>query len=71
VQTLGRSGKFVFYCSHVLEVVEKVCTDVLILRKGEVIAHDSVLLTFKMFFVCRDFFMASMRPWLLVELSEA
>jgi len=42
VQTLGRSGKLVFYCSHVLEVVEKVCTDVLILRKGVVIAHDSV-----------------------------
>ena len=42
VQTLGRAGKLVFYCSHVLEVVEKVCTDVLILRKGEVIAHDSV-----------------------------
>ena len=42
VQALGRSGKLVFYCSHVLEVVEKVCTDVLILRKGLVIAHDSV-----------------------------
>jgi ABC-2 type transport system ATP-binding protein len=39
---LGRSGKLVFYCSHVLEVVEKVCTDVLILRKGVVIAQDSV-----------------------------
>lgn len=42
VQVLGRSGKLVFYCSHVLEVVEKVCTDVLILRKGVVIAHDTV-----------------------------
>ncbi len=42
VQALGRQGKFVFYCSHVLEVVEKVCTDVLILRKGVVIAQDSV-----------------------------
>jgi ABC-2 type transport system ATP-binding protein len=42
VQTLGRSGKLVFYCSHVLEVVEKVCTDVLSWRKGVVIAHDSV-----------------------------
>ncbi|HLZ39358.1 MAG TPA: ABC transporter ATP-binding protein [Candidatus Sulfotelmatobacter sp.] len=42
VQTLGKQGKLVFYCSHVLEVVEKVCTDVLILRKGEVIAQDSV-----------------------------
>jgi len=43
VQALGRSGKLVFYCSHVLEVVEKVCTDVLILRKGAVIAQDSVV----------------------------
>jgi len=42
VQALGRAGKLVFYCSHVLEVVEKVCTDVLILRKGVVIAYDSV-----------------------------
>ncbi len=42
VQELGREGKLVFYCSHVLEVVEKVCTDVLILRKGTVIAQDSV-----------------------------
>ncbi|HYM75231.1 MAG TPA: ABC transporter ATP-binding protein [Candidatus Dormibacteraeota bacterium] len=42
VQALGRAGKLVFYCSHVLEVVEKVCSDVLILRKGVVIAHDSV-----------------------------
>ena len=42
VQELGQQGKLVFYCSHVLEVVEKVCTDVLILRKGTVIAQDSV-----------------------------
>jgi ABC-2 type transport system ATP-binding protein len=42
VQALGHAGKMVFYCSHVLEVVEKVCTDVLILRQGLVIAQDSV-----------------------------
>lgn len=42
VQQLGAAGKLVFYCSHVLEVVEKVCSDVLILRKGKVIAQDSV-----------------------------
>jgi ABC-2 type transport system ATP-binding protein len=42
VQALGQQGKYVFYCSHVLEVVEKVCSDVLILRKGIVIAQDSV-----------------------------
>jgi ABC-2 type transport system ATP-binding protein len=32
----------VLYSSHVLEVVEKVATTVLILRKGRVVAHDSV-----------------------------
>ena len=42
VQALGQQGKLVFYCSHVLEVVEKVCSDVLILRQGVVIAQDSV-----------------------------
>lgn len=42
VHALGQQGKLVFYCSHVLEVVEKVCSDVLILRKGVVIAQDSV-----------------------------
>jgi ABC-2 type transport system ATP-binding protein len=42
VHVLGQHGKLVFYCSHVLEVVEKICTDVLILRKGLVIAQDSV-----------------------------
>jgi ABC-2 type transport system ATP-binding protein len=42
VQELGRKEKLVFYCSHVLEVVEKICTDVLILRKGTVVAQDSV-----------------------------
>src|SRR5260370_6759360 len=42
VQALGQQGKLVFYCSHVLEVVERVCSDVLILRKGAVIAQDSV-----------------------------
>jgi ABC-2 type transport system ATP-binding protein len=42
VHALGVEGKLVFYCSHVLEVVEKVCSDVLILRKGVVIAQNSV-----------------------------
>src|SRR5262249_43712446 len=39
---LARRGKMVLYSSHVLEVVEKVCNRVLILRKGHVVAHDSV-----------------------------
>ena len=39
ITLLGEQGKAVFYCSHVLEVVEKVCTRVLILRKGKVLAY--------------------------------
>jgi ABC-2 type transport system ATP-binding protein len=38
IQSLSAKGKIVFYCSHVLEVVEKVCSRLLILRKGQVIA---------------------------------
>ena len=39
VPTLARQGKAIFYCSHVLEVVEKLCTHLLILKKGTVVAH--------------------------------
>lgn len=42
VAGLARAGKIILYSSHVLEVVEKVCTRVLILRRGQVVAHDSV-----------------------------
>jgi len=41
VKALGRQGRAVFYCSHVLEVVEQVCSHLLILRKGKVIAYDT------------------------------
>jgi ABC-2 type transport system ATP-binding protein len=39
---MARQQRIVFYSSHVLEVVEKVCSRVLILRKGKVVAHDAV-----------------------------
>jgi ABC-2 type transport system ATP-binding protein len=42
LDSLAACGKMVLYSSHVLEVVEKVCSTVLILRKGQVVAHDSV-----------------------------
>ena len=41
VARLADDGKAVFYCSHVLEVVEKLCTHLLILRKGHVVAYGS------------------------------
>src|SRR5215831_4496806 len=42
IRALADRGKMVFYSSHVLEVVEKVCTSVVILRKGKMVAHDRV-----------------------------
>jgi ABC-2 type transport system ATP-binding protein len=42
LRALAERKKLVLYSSHVLEVVEKVATSVLILRKGIVAAHDSV-----------------------------
>jgi ABC-2 type transport system ATP-binding protein len=41
IKALGQQGKAVFYCSHVLEVVEQVCSHLLILRKGVVLACDT------------------------------
>ena len=42
LRTLAAPGKIILYSSHVLEVVEKICSKVLILRKGEVVAYDSI-----------------------------
>lgn len=38
IRMLGQRGRAIFYCSHVLEVVEQVCSHLLILRRGDVIA---------------------------------
>lgn len=42
VSALGQEGKMIFYCSHVLEVVEKVCSHVTILQKGKQLAYGTV-----------------------------
>jgi ABC-2 type transport system ATP-binding protein len=39
---LARKGKTILYISHVLEVVEKVCAQVVIIYKGRIMAADSV-----------------------------
>jgi ABC-2 type transport system ATP-binding protein len=41
IQALSARGKAIFYCSHILEVVEKICSHLIILRKGQVIAHGA------------------------------
>ena len=42
LKALAAEGKMIFYSSHVLEVVERVCDRVLILHQSRVVAHDSV-----------------------------
>jgi ABC-2 type transport system ATP-binding protein len=42
LQALASEGKMILFSSHVLEVVEKVCSSVVILRQGKLVAHDRV-----------------------------
>jgi ABC-2 type transport system ATP-binding protein len=42
VKTLAARGKAILYSSHILEVVEKVCTRVVVLHRGRVVADDGV-----------------------------
>jgi ABC-2 type transport system ATP-binding protein len=42
VRKLAAERKIIIYSSHVLEVTEKICTKVIILHKGRIVANDSV-----------------------------
>jgi ABC-2 type transport system ATP-binding protein len=42
MQTLARVGKTILYSSHVLEAVEKICSRVVIIYRGQVVAHNSI-----------------------------
>jgi ABC-2 type transport system ATP-binding protein len=42
VRALADEGKMVVFSSHVLEVVEQVCSRVVILKDGHLVGHDSV-----------------------------
>lgn len=42
VRALAAAGKMVVFSSHVLEVVEQVCSRVVILKDGRIVGHDSV-----------------------------
>lgn len=42
LRSLAAEGKIILYSSHVLEVVEKICTRVLIIYRGRIVANDSV-----------------------------
>jgi ABC-2 type transport system ATP-binding protein len=42
VHTLAARGKAILYSSHVLEVVEKLCTRVIVLHHGRIVAQDTI-----------------------------
>lgn len=42
VRALADEGKIVVFSSHVLEIVEQVCSRVVILKDGRIVGHDSV-----------------------------
>ena len=42
IKSLADEGRTILMSSHVIEVVEQMCTDVVILCDGSVVAHDSV-----------------------------
>jgi ABC-2 type transport system ATP-binding protein len=42
VSELGKAGKIILYSSHVLEVVEKLCSRVIVLYRGRIVANDTV-----------------------------
>jgi ABC-2 type transport system ATP-binding protein len=42
LRELANQGKTIFYCSHVLEVVERICDRVIILNQGAIVADGDV-----------------------------
>jgi len=41
ITSLAREGKTILYCSHILDVVERVCERVVIIHQGEIVADGS------------------------------
>jgi ABC-2 type transport system ATP-binding protein len=42
LEQLAQRGKMILFSSHVLEIVEKICSQVVILCRGQVVAQDSI-----------------------------
>ena len=38
----AEAGNVVFFSSHIIDVVEKLCTDIAIIRKGEIVYRGSM-----------------------------
>ncbi len=41
ITTLAREGKTIIYCSHILDVVERVCDRVIIIHQGRIVADGT------------------------------
>jgi len=41
IRSLAEQGRAIFFCSHVLEVVERICTRIVIIDKGRVVADGT------------------------------
>jgi len=42
ITSLAREGKTIVYCSHILDVVERICKRVVIIHEGSIVADGSV-----------------------------
>jgi ABC-2 type transport system ATP-binding protein len=42
IQSLAREGKTIVYCSHLLDVVERMCERVIIIHEGRIVADGTV-----------------------------
>jgi ABC-2 type transport system ATP-binding protein len=42
IRSLSREGRIIFFCSHILEVVEKLCSRLIIISGGRKVADDSI-----------------------------
>lgn len=42
IQVLKQEGKTIFYCSHMMDVVEKVSDKIVLINKGSIIANDTI-----------------------------
>lgn len=42
VRILAQRGKTILYCSHLLDIVERICHRIIILRKGSIVAQGTI-----------------------------
>ena len=42
IRKLAENGKIIFFCSHMMDVVEKVCNRIILIDKGEMVADGTI-----------------------------